>query len=280
MVFKLYEIYNTKYFYISYASDLAYLVNALNKVKANPEVSIHAPSPLFDTMVNAVRRGEEIVLDVSGARFTPDTEYYITSIIKCGVDVIDSELPWRSKLFAENKKRILLKTPQTAALPAFTYTSNIKEYIGNLSTEVTYDRYIGMEKAIAFSLFSLIICTRPTIKVSSRILEEGLFEFVERHLNIVTMEKYHTFLMKSEEGLREVDFGAGPVFIQGLGYVDYVDAVSHVHVIPASFGKNVLLHDQTFASLIHSSFTTLQQYQQLRPKFLHEVLAVQEEIVL
>ena len=172
-----------------------------------------------------------------------------------------------------------MRSTNSIPLPDFTYTTNIKEYIHELRTDVMYSRN-ALDNYVQLALVTLITVTRPSVTLSGDFFELGLFDYVNSRLSVTDIEKYDKFIMRSEEGVRVVDFSNnGTVFIQGLGYVDYIDAVSKVSFIPAVFGTVTLLRDDAFSSLIHDAFMIIQQYQQSRPKMLYEVLPLNKEII-
>ena len=279
MTVKLVDIFNTKYFYITFRKDLSYLVNCVNKVREDQSLQLHAPSEKFAEVLRSVAAGEELTIDIAGARFTPDTEPMLHSMISADITLTDTELNWRRTLLEENVLRNGLRSTNSIPLPDFTYTTNIKEYIHELRTDVMYSRN-ALDNYVQLALVTLITVTRPSVTLSGDFFELGLFDYVNSRLSVTDIEKYDKFIMRSEEGVRVVDFSNnGTVFIQGLGYVDYIDAVSKVSFIPAVFGTVTLLRDDAFSSLIHDAFMIIQQYQQSRPKMLYEVLPLNKEII-
>lgn len=278
MIVKLTELYSTKYFYVSYLSDLKYLLHCVDKIKEDPMVDLHAPTPAFRALLLGLKRGEQFILDTASARFTKDTSFMLTLFQRSGIILIDSELPWRQAVYKENRKRLEQLVQESVPLPELMYTIGIREYITSLRTDVLY-RPNTSSIDLQIALVTLVTATRPSIQLSGKFFDAGLFSYVLKHINMTSLENYKKFVAKTDEGLRVLDFTVSDtVFLQGHGYIDFAAAVMQVPMIPAAFGEDVILHDPVFESLIQNSLQVIQNFQQVKPKTLTELLSSQQEV--
>ena len=277
MTVKLTELYNTRYFYVTFSTDLNYLMQTVQKVKENPEAQIHCPSKRFGEIVDSLRRGEELVLDTASARFTKDITPILLQMQRNGITLTDSEIPWRAALYEENSTRNAAASMPELPLPELPYSLGIREYITSLSKDIVYTPR-HMDQQLQCAIVTAVITARPSVQISDRFLTSGLFQYVQRYIPTEALSFYTKFIAMSNEGVRVLDFSKGTsVFVQGYGYIDLATAIARVPMIPAAFGERVVVRDPNFELLIRKSLNTINLYQQSRKKTLSEVLLGQQE---
>ncbi len=278
MTVRLIDLFHTRYMYVTYAVDFEYLLRCINSVRADSSAVVHYTGEVFKSIIDSVRKGENVTLDIAEARVTKDIAPYLTRLQRAGITITDSMLPWRKALYEENRSRIENAKAESIQLPKIDYATSITEYISSLRTDIVYTPRTE-NRELYLALATLVSASRPSVKLSDSFLLGGLFNYVLRHISIASLESYNRFISLTGEGVRILDFEANEsVFVQGYGYVDIDSAIANVPMIPAVFGAEKVLHDPTFELLIQESLRAVHDFQQSRPKTLDETLLRQQEV--
>lgn len=269
MTEKLIDIFGTKYFYITFRKDLDYFVGCIMKLRDNPQAELHALGKEMSRVFEAVAKGDELIVDIAEAEFTPDTVVVIYDMLHKGIKVVDTLAKWRNSIIAENIRRFANVSKDVKPLPELTFTSKVTDYIAGLSTEEVYTN-ASLHNRIVYPLTALITAVRPDVKIELY-EEDKFFRYVNGKINPSDFNKYTKFYVNSAEGTRIFDFAEGCIHVQGEGLLDQQQALSTVTLVPADFGTVPTISNPVYSTLIRDAMNRIRSYQNQRPKTIAEL---------
>ncbi len=269
------EIFGTKYFYITFAKDMDYFVEAIKSAKSG--VKKHAESKGMESVLDAILRNEQVTLDIAGAVFTSDVVNKLINFQVEGIQVIDSKIHLRNSILAENARRLNVNFSSMEALPEFTYDTDLVSYIRSLDGNITYNilNWYRMPVNVQYSLLALITMCRPDVRVYIREIT-SFFSFVAALIpsdDIVKYTKFYAY--DADDSLIELDFSDGTAWVPNGGQVSVEQAVRYVTLIPKVFGTEPTVNNPTFQTLLVTATERLNAYKKSRPKTLAEVCGVE-----
>ena len=72
MTVKMYDIYKTRYLYLTYDRDLLFLFESIDKLRADPTLDITSESPIIQSIFDAAKAAADITFDMAGVNMTSD----------------------------------------------------------------------------------------------------------------------------------------------------------------------------------------------------------------
>lgn len=269
MTEKIVNIFGTKYFYLSLRKDMEYFINSIKTLQVDSTKSLHATSKVMETVFAACARGEEIIIDIADARFTPDTSGLLMTMMHLNIRIVDTLAKWRNSLMVENQRRLALAPTDTIPLPEMTFTTKITDYIASLKTDCTYTN-VTLPARINYPLVALISAVRPNINIELHD-EDKFFRYINGKINPTDFDKYDKFYVCSVEGTRIFDFTEGDIHIQEEGYLNKQQALSVATLVPVDFGTIPVINNPVYSTLVKDAMNRIRSYQNQRPKTLAEL---------
>lgn len=135
---KLTDIYNTRYFYLTYRNDLTYLFHTFLELQKNSGYEYNVGNDLLETVFNAAKTGAVVEFDLAGAKFTPDTELTLRNYANQGILLVDSVDSWRNNILSINRERCKINLDDYEELPKYDQRYTFKEYIVSLDKTKKY----------------------------------------------------------------------------------------------------------------------------------------------
>lgn len=273
-VFKLTELYKTKFFYLTFNNDLVYLFTKIIDLGKDPNISYHAGSPLHEKLFEAVKKGEDVKIDLAGARFTPDTTPTIDTYIQAGVNFIDSKDKVRNEVLSENASRYAIDRSEFKLLPKFSNTDKITDYMSALSREVVYTVPESHEE-LYVPLTILIMLFRPTIKFCLGSKERTIFNHIATVFTSHELSQYDEFYFITNNGVMIIaPNGKGLYDIQEKSDLTLNEVLGYGNLVPTIIGKKRLAGEEPWASLAKRCFTLVDSYKFTYQPTLGEVLGI------
>lgn len=269
MKVKLVDLYNTKFFYKTFCTDLNYLFDSIKRIRSGADLaSINAGNAQIEEVYKAYRNGEDVVFDLADARLTSDALLCIQFAEDAGIVFCDSKNSWRDELFIENAKRRSAKA-STVFLPEFGRKADVKEYIKNLSTEEVYNAS-GQPAQVLIALTCLIFIVRPKVQICIDAIARTLFKFINAKIPTEEVLRANDFWMCSDEGVLHVT--GDKVYVQEAQCeLPVKDALQYVILVPYEFGSVSLLQNPSYQGLFRTCLLLLQEYQEDRPRTLEDL---------
>lgn len=269
MRFKLVELYNTKFFYKTFCTDLNYLFASIKRLwdkEAGYEVNVG--NPMLGKVYEAARNSEEIIIDLADARISSDALMCLYSAENNGIKFRDSANKWRDDLFIENERRRATK-PETIPLPEFGHKTDVKEYLSSLSADTTYVTQ-GQQMHVLIALSCLAFMIRPKVNICVDPIARTLFKYINSKIPTEEILKANDFWMCSDEGVLHVT--GDRVYVQEAQQELCIkDALQYVILVPYEFGRVPLLKNPAYQGLFRSCLLLLQEYQEDSPRTIGEL---------
>lgn len=259
MVFKLTELYKTKYFYKTFVVDLRFLFNSILDLRADPSKDIFAGSPLHEKLYSAVKSASSIEIDLADAKLTPDVSPVINEFARKGITFIDSSNNVRNYILEENARRSKISEVACVELPPFTTNSMVKDYLNSLSRDVTYTVPYTNDK-VYIPLVYLILCVRPTIKIDMGGWGMKFFNFVSENLTTEFICQYNEFYYVTQEGTYITKSTDGMIDTQNMGLVPIQTAMTCGKLIPTVLGNERLVNADVWGNIADSCIEFLNKY--------------------
>lgn len=270
MTAKLSDIYKTQYFYLTYVKDLRYLIDCCRN--GAPE-GTHAGSDVMEEIFNAVRRGEQITLDIADCKITSDIAEAFLYVQDQGIDVIDSTNPARNSVLTENKRNRQNKDIPTVPLPIFDGTVAPVHLANTLNTEDVYDLTFipGQPAQVWFA--TICVMGRPQLKYRISNGTDELFRYVGEYVSSEMIADADEFYFSTPLGIQVLKKDEnGMVLTQTHGVVPALEACSYGALVPTCFGKEQLFKHPDWVDLYKDTKGRLAVFSAQRPKSLMEVL--------
>lgn len=270
----IYDIFATKYYYVTIAKDMEYFIKAVRAARQGHKM--HAISETMDRILDAIIADEPVTIDVAGAVFTTDASPKLTDMQYAGLTVIDSKMRLRNEILCENANRIAKCNTPVTELPEFTYNTNLMTYLDLLDKGKVYSaiNYCKTPDRVRYALYAIISICRPEIEMLLPADElHHLLMMVHSLLPNADLYNYKKFLAitdDSSDGVLVLDFTSGYASLQGFGQLTLEQAVVQINLIPYEFGTVVTASNPTFKTLMTKSLDSINAYLSTRPKTLAE----------
>ncbi len=272
---KLTDLYNTRYFYITFQRDLVYLFSTFLELQNNPEYPYNIGNELLGKVFEAAKVGTSVEFDLANAKITPDALMTIKSYAEKGIVFIDTKDAWRDSILKENRRRISVDKSQFVALPLYDGSILVKDYIVSLDNTKTYVAPNGKPE-IYIPLLYILQVTRPKVAVDLEGVCTAFFRFVGNRLTLGDLDRYTEFYFTSPEGTMIVDFSQGQTYIQRIGMCDIEHALTAGTLVPTVLGREKLLNDGCWRGIFKTCLSMLNNYRATRKQTLEEILQVKE----
>lgn len=266
--YKLLDIYNTKFFYLSYKKDLQYLCSTILNLEKGQVDDPHAGCDLMKNLFDDVKAGRAVSIDCADIVFSADLSSLISYFEGEGIYFIDSADEWRNKLFENNRSNLKYRGYKTMVLPMPDKDQPLTEYLKYLGSDIPYELPINPSD-ILWPLIYVISARRPSVKIMMGRFAAEFFEYVSRAFTIKNLEfysnyeysrknkrtgivvtkKFNEFYFSTKEGIEVINFNdayitnsmgmvEGAAYIQQLGQNGTItDAVSVGRLVPTILGK-------------------------------------------
>lgn len=272
MQFKLTELYNTRYFYITYRTDLNYLFETCLSLKENRDFQYNVGNESLGKVYDCVKSGAPVQFDLAGAKITSDITAVLRAYAERGIVFIDTTAPWRDNILRTNRERSAIDTSNVVPLPEYNPAEMIRDYINSLDKEKVYTLPINNAQ-VYVPLAVMILISRPSVKICLQAHCKDLFNFVGSKLTIEDLNRYNEFYLTTPEGTQIVSFESGRVYVQRVGMADRVKALTVGSLVPTCFGRDKLIKDETWRSIFQECLNTMNRYRYTRKKTLMEILS-------
>lgn len=269
MTVKLVDIYKTKFFYKTMTVDLGYLFTSMKRLMDKEDFEPNIGNELLGQIYEAVKRGEEVRIDLADARLTSDALVCIYRAEANGIIFCDSLSQWRDTIFAENRLRAQVKNTELIQLPVFGYRTDIKEYVKGLNNTILYD-CSGQPAHILIALTCIIAILRPSVNLCIDKISKTLFKYINTKVPTSEILSSSEFFMCTDEGVQIVK--DGNIYVQeAQSYLSVKEALQYAVLVPTKFGKEVLLSNPAYNGLFRSCLMMLQEFQEGSSKTLEEI---------
>lgn len=267
MLVKLRDIYNTKYFYISYKKDLVRLFSQFAELQKNPTLHPFAGSAEMEKVFDAARAHAELQLDIADCRFTSDTTPLLLAAQRdYGIVLVDSADKQRDKILKENVERLnkygandSVIREQLTELPKLTKTTDPIEWLKSLQKGVLYGVPAGLNDEIWIQLIVLTNIYRPSIQLYLYNRESQVLRWVANHLTPADLEQYDDFYMVTKQGVTEVN-RRQDIYVQELGSVSFDEALTVASFVPKVFGTEVTKNVAAFQMIARTCIRDINKY--------------------
>ena len=248
-MYRLVDLYRTKYFYVTYNIDLIYLFDTILKLKEDRDAKYNAGSDLHEQLFEDVKEGKEVVIDLAGARLTSDCITILTQYLRKGIKVTDSQDDVRRNILETNAERLALDTESYELLPKFTNKADVKEYLQSLSRDVTYT-IPETHEDLYIPLVILIMLLRPTIKIDLGYRDRMILGKVAGYFTVHELKQYRDFFFVSDEGVMELSpDSSGNYSLQQANGLDIDGVLEYGNLVPKIFGEKRLVTDEPWRCL-------------------------------
>lgn len=269
-VFKLVDLYDTKYFYKSYVSDILYLCRSLQLIRENKEYQPNVGNEKLGDVYAAALMGESVVLDLADARLTSDACQALLTCQHNGQVFCDSKNEGRDHILKTNCARLNLVSGGWVQLPKFTFSTDLKEYISSLDSSVTYVA-AGMDDKMLIAITCILTIIRPSLKVNVDAIAYKMFQYVATKVSRDELLNDTEFYFVTEYGIEEISD------IENI-YINFIDtvvpmitALQYGIIIPKKFGEKVLVRNKEWEHLFQSCLSILDDFKESSPKKLSEL---------
>ena len=271
MQFKLVELYNTRYFYITYKKDLVYLFNTVLALRENRNHPYNIGNAKLGQVYEAAKTGAPLQFDLAGCKLTPDTTTTIQEYACKGIEFIDTKDYGRNQIFITNRERQKISNQEFVELPVYNPSDSIVDYMQALDSSITY-MLPNHDANVFIPLAYMIQVVRPTIRIAFVNCCSDFFNFVGDKLTLGDLQPYHEFYLTTPEGTTVVDFAKGPVYTQRIGTVNMEEAMTLGTLVPTVLGKERLHKQAPWNSIFKYCLNSLNGYRATRKQTLDEVL--------
>lgn len=272
MKVKLVDIYNTRYFYLSYCKDLKYLFTSYLNMRENKELKCHAGNALMQQVFDCAHSNADVEFDLANAKLTTDAVSTVQYYASRGIQFIDTENPVRNEILRNNRECMAAKEREEVDLPVIKFDQSLKDYLSSLSRDVTYSATQITDEKLLFPLALTILIRRPTIKVDMTHHLPKFMRFVSELLPTDFILQFNEFFFTTQEGTRVVKVYNGKIATQQRGDVTVEEAMTIGYLVPAELGTRNLANDAVWDSTLSRCINIVNACKKKKDLFLSEVL--------
>lgn len=272
MQVKLTELYHTKYFYLTYVKDLSYLFNSCVTLWNSPTVEIHSGSELMTQIFDCVRKHEQVVFDLAGAKFTADTRVLILRFMREGLEFIDSTDATRDSILKTDKERFSIVLEDVINLPMLYSTTSLKDYLSNLDNTKVYDTTQFTDQSLLLPLLAVIEIRRPTVRVNITSQLTAFMRFIAEMIPIEYLESCDDFYFTTINGTAEVTKCNGKIPTQAHGYVSIPQALTYGVLVPRVLGTQNLSKAPMWEDIFKTCIDMVNKNKKQTSLFLSDIL--------
>ena len=251
------------------AVDLGYLFGSMKRLMDKEDFTPNIGNDLLGQIYEAVRNGEEVIIDLADARLTSDALVCIYRAEANGIIFCDTLSEWRDVVLKENRARAEAKRVDLTPLPVFGYRTDIKEYVKSLDNTIMYD-CSGQPTHIMIALTCIIEILRPSVNLCIDKIAKTLFKYINTKVPTSEILSSNEFFMCTDEGVQVVQ--GDNIYVQeAQSYMSVKEALQYAVLVPTKFGKEVLLNNPSYNGLFRSCLMLLQEFQEGSSKTLEEI---------
>lgn len=269
------ELYNTRYFYITYQRDLVYLFSTFLALRQDPNYEYNAGNEKLDKVYRAARVGAAVEFDLANAKISPDVFPTIQSYAEKGIIFIDSKDSWRNNILALNRERMKVDMSEFVTLPAYDGTILVKDYVKSLQKGTKYI-LPNNNPEVYIPLTYIAMVLRPSLIINLGGQCNAFFNFVGSRFTIKDLEEYKRFYFTSPEGTMILDFSQGDCYVQRIGYCDIEQALTVGSLVPTVLGEERLFEKGRWQIIFKNCLSMLNGYRATRKHTLGELFDVKE----
>lgn len=257
MKFRIVDLFNTKYFYVTTGKDLNHVLNAVCVLRKDSSIDFFAANEKIAQLFSCAKAGTPIEFDLAEARITSDVAVTIQLYAQKGLTFIDTNLPWRNIIFEEGRERLKLAQELTdlVPFPVYDFKTSAQEFIQSLSKNVMYTvSTSNIDVDVPLAILTTIY--RPSVKLHIDNVLQPMFNLLADFITPYTLEQYDEFYVLEPEGLSIWRKG-NPLHIQRLGYCSLEDALTTAIIVPTAFGRDRLNNDLVFREIANNCIMRL-----------------------
>lgn len=270
---KLVDMYNTKYFYLSYCKDLEYLFTCYLNLRRNKDLKYHAGNALMQQVFDCAYANADVEFDLAKAKLTTDAISTIQRYANNGIIFVDSNDPLRNEILRINAQRKSTPIGERVTLPLVEFDMSLKDYLSSLSREVVYDAaQIPETERMLYPLAALILIRRPTIQLDLTYHLSDFMRFMSELLPLDFVLKFNKFYFTTTEGTRVVESQNGMINTQQRGPLSIEDAMTIGYLVPAELGTRNLSKEPVWSDVVSYCINVVNSCKKKKSLFLSEVV--------
>lgn len=269
---RLVDIYNTRYFYLSYCKDLTYLFTSYLNMRENKSLQCHAGNDLMKQVFDCAHSNADVEFDLANAKLTTDAIRTVQYYAQRGVLFVDSADAVRNIILQNNRTCASLATNDMVDLPMIKFDQTLKDYLNSLSREVTYTATQVTDEHLLFPLALIILIRRPTIKLNMTHHLPKFMRFVSELLPMDFVLQFDEFFFTTTEGTRTVKVYNGKIATQQRGDISVEEAMTIGYLVPAVLGTRNLSTEPVWDSTMSHCISIVNACKKKKDLFLSEVL--------
>lgn len=277
MTVKLTDIYLTRYFYISFASDLNYLFNSIIGIHNKTNLHPHAGSELMEQIFEEVRKGNTVVFDLAHAKFTPDTIDIILSNMRNGIKFTDSYDEGRLNILRYNETAIYNSTLESIELPPYDSNMRVSEYIKSLQKNTLY-HLPASNRSMYLRLAYMITVLCPSVSIKLDSDTKSFFTFIANNFTISDLKKYDKFYYISDNGIMIIEFKNGTTTLQHNKVMTIEEVLETGMLVPTVLGTKNLYEEEPWTMIFNQCYKIVSEWRNNQVHSITEFIH-KEEIV-
>lgn len=270
-VYKLRDIYNTNFFYISFKKDLRYLISGIKASREGKRDTVNNASELLTQLYDDAAAGKEITIDLARNKFTPDLHGVLNEMREAGIHLIDSEDKVRECILRQNDERMENRKIPTVEIPEYNPDIRMTDYIRNLDPNVVYHFGIWQNRDIQVCMSILITLSRPAIQMNFGSMLDTILNEVGEKFTMEELEEYHEFYHVTDFGVIVVKRNGDAVYTQQEGEVSISEALKYGVLVPTVFGRKKLTHKSPWEHILGRCVDIVNEYKYQRKTTLKEL---------
>jgi len=197
MIYKLHELFNTRYIYTTFLEDLYGMLAAAQNYKDKPEFRAEfdsnpkgAPNDLQRQFIKECASGEYPTIDLCECNFTPDVARDIATFVRKGYKFIDSKNPTRTKLL-EPTPRVMPKALPLWDINLYPTPQAYKDMLDPNAIYYVPGASTNMELTVATTAMLLLFAPDVKIALDSTISYSGLtvLKFLHSALDVSDLDE-------------------------------------------------------------------------------------------
>ena len=238
MTVKMYDIYKTRYLYLTYDRDLLFLFESIDKLRADPTLDITSESPIIQSIFDAAKAAADITFDMAGVNMTSDISKRLKkAMYSKNIKFIDSADQGRNAYFLTALDRASTDLSQFVPMPDFKAGDKVAEYLPTFRKDVKYC-LPTKDTALYINLAILLQIYRPSIQFTPLSYDVEYMQLVGAGISDEELSHYKEFYYVTSEGVNEVRLNAEGKFNDlKHGFVTIEEARGYGILVPGIFGK-------------------------------------------
>ena len=274
MRFKLTEVFNTRYLYVTIGADILYMFSSCKRIKDDPTAVVNVGNDMMGQIYDCFRHGSAVEFDLADAKITPDVIKIINDYQRAGFKFVDSAEAWRNGILKENERRLSIDTSDFVPLPCIPPKGVKPEvYIKELRSDVVY-KPVNENRKTFIPLLAMITILRPSVKICLDEFYRDLFTFVSKLIMREDLYLFDEFYVLTPEGVDVIKKDQTYYVQQAHSYVPFEVLLDTAILIPTDFGKKGLFNHKAFKTAFDVCLSHVNAYLNSHSVTISEVVGV------